>query len=258
MKKNMNQQQADFQPGGFLAGDNGNKYDRFKLAMPWRDEIEEKLATTLLEKLRRKKQPRILELGFGTGMTTAMLLKYMPDAKIVAVDSSAAMTKVAMEHVPSKSVTWFTQDVLEFMSQCKPAQFDAVASGFMTHNLEQSDRLRLFDGIRHVLKNNGWFINADKYARDTPAKRIEDLAEQIVAFDVFSDDPAYRLQAIKHYLADENIRFTEREQLALVRGYRSKRGVHYGFIYRRRMEALFVSQFTTRWASRPSRAEWTA
>ncbi len=234
--------QTDFKTGP-LAGKN---YDRFEQAMPWYNEIEELLATTLAAKLRGIKDPQVLELGCGTGLTTEKIMKHVPNCHLVAIDSSRRMIIEARKRVRSKNITWMHTDATEYVCKAISNNYDAVVSAFMIHNLTPEQRRMLFKGICNVVRiRGGWFINADKYARNNEAKHLADLADQLLHFDVFNDDPAYRLKWTVHYLLDEKIRFTEKDQIDLLRNVDVLNHVTCRFTFRRRMEALFSARIIT-------------
>ena len=234
--------QTDFKKGP-LAGKN---YDRFEQAMPWYDEIEELLVSTLATKLKGIKNPQVLELGCGTGLTTEKIMKRVPNCDLVAIDSSRRMITEARKRVRSKNITWILTDAVEYVCTAMSNHYDAVVSAFMIHNLTPEQRRALLKGICNVVRiGGGWFINADKYARNNEAKHLADLADQLLHFDVFNDDPAYRLKWTVHYLLDEKIRFTEKEQVDLLQEVDILNRVTCRFTFRRRMEALFSAQIVS-------------
>lgn len=224
---------SDFQTGPI----SGGGYDKFREAMPWYGEMQESLAATLAGKLAKTPHPVVLELGCGTGITTEQLLKHVNGVELVSLDSSRAMMVQAKKRVGKKAVFgWVVEDAIHFLERCAPDQFDAVASAFMIHNLPPSVRSRLFNGIYKVVRNKGWFINADKYARDDEETHLEDVVSQLLDFDKFADDVPFRRKWIRHYIMDEAIRFTEAEQRRIAGALATKGR----FLLRRRMEALFL------------------
>jgi tRNA (cmo5U34)-methyltransferase len=223
---------TDFQSGPI----SGGGYDKFREAMPWYGQMQEGLATTLAAKLKRIKNPVVLELGCGTGITTEQLLKHVNGVELVSLDSSRPMMAEAKKRVGRKAVRWFAEDAISFLDGCAPNQFHAVASAFMIHNMPTTERSRLFRGIHKVVMKGGWFINADKYARDNEEQHLEDIVSQLLDFDKFADDVPFRRKWVRHYLMDEAIKFTEAEQRRIASSSATK-GT---FVLRQRMEALFL------------------
>lgn len=75
--------------------------------------------------------PRILEIGCGTGVLTALLSGAYPSAPIDAVDISAAMTAEARKNLADrKMINWITTDAREFSSALK---YPLIASSCALH-----------------------------------------------------------------------------------------------------------------------------
>ncbi|WP_447001911.1 class I SAM-dependent methyltransferase [Saccharothrix isguenensis] len=89
--------------------------------------------------------PRVLDLGCGTGASTAALLDVCPDAEIVAVDASAGMLARARAKRWPDTVT-FVHSRAEDLDVSGP--FDAVFAAYLVRNLPDPDAtLRAVHGL---------------------------------------------------------------------------------------------------------------
>jgi len=88
---------------------------------------------------------RLLDLGCGTGASTAALLDAAPRAEIVAVDASAGMLDVARAKSWPASVRFVHARAEELAEKLPPAgvtgQFDAVFAAYLVRNVADPDAL---------------------------------------------------------------------------------------------------------------------
>ncbi|WP_028936814.1 class I SAM-dependent methyltransferase [Pseudonocardia spinosispora] len=86
---------------------------------------------------------RLLDLGCGTGASTAALLSVAPKAKIVAVDASAGMLAVARAKSWPSSVRFVEGRLTTKLEVAEPAkvrgQYDAVFAAYLVRNLPGRD-----------------------------------------------------------------------------------------------------------------------
>ena len=88
---------------------------------------------------------RVLDLGCGTGASTAALLDVAPDAEVVAVDASAGMLARARAKRWPDTVT-FVHSRVEDLDVHGP--FDAVFAAYLVRNLSYPDTaLRVVRGL---------------------------------------------------------------------------------------------------------------
>ncbi|GAA4719989.1 class I SAM-dependent methyltransferase [Brevibacillus fulvus] len=107
-----------------------------------------------------KQQPRILDLGAGTGLLSAFLLERYPQAAVTLVDLSEKMLDVARERFRQRpQITFLHADYLtyEFSSS-----YDLIVSGLSIHHLPDPDKQRLYQKVFALLDPGGIFINADQ------------------------------------------------------------------------------------------------
>lgn len=127
--------------------------------------VQRRTAEDIAERtlLLSSKKAAILELGCGTGLLTAQLVKHYPDAAITAVDFSANMLKYAKSRLTLKppfwqvwsaaksSVRWVQAD-----AYCLPfedASFDLIVSNFMLQWCQDLDKV--FAEMRRVVRPGG-------------------------------------------------------------------------------------------------------
>lgn len=91
----------------------------------------------------------VLDLGSGTGNLALRL----PPCRLVCVDLSAEMTRLARAKLP-RDVSFVQADLLGFFDEPR-GPFDAVVSTYAIHHLTESEKLRLFERIRGSLAPGG-------------------------------------------------------------------------------------------------------
>ena len=125
-----------------------------------------RLATTFLYD-----QPRILDLGCGSGDVTAEVLKLRPNATVYAVDSSDEMIRRTRERFrDNHNVEIVRHDLNKGVpSTLMPRKFGAVVSCFAIHHIEFNNRMGLYTGIKEVLCDEGLFVNGDRFQEESPA-----------------------------------------------------------------------------------------
>lgn len=135
---------------------------------------------------RDLESPRILDLGAGTGLMSAMVLEAFPHARLVLADISDAMLDQARERFENKPgpepalpesktpegllpESWLPEfQVLDYTRQLPDGPFDAVVSALSIHHLTHGEKQGLFQRIHGSLAPGGIFINADQALGETP------------------------------------------------------------------------------------------
>lgn len=114
-------------------------YDRFVAANPG-------YHTQLRRSARRLRLPeggcgmRVLDLGCGTGASTAALLRAAPGAHVTAVDTSAGMLRRAREkHWPDESVEFVHTPAERLGPAGVTGPYDAVFAAYLFRNLADPD-----------------------------------------------------------------------------------------------------------------------
>ena len=185
----------------------GEEYDLFKLSLPHLDDIEKCSVRKLVEYFDENKTIKVLEIGFGTGITTKLLLDY-ENINLVGIDSEPKMLDHATEKIigiDNNRYELTTADALEYLNTQPDNSFDGVISVWVLHNIIKESRNIILNEIYRVLKPNGIFVNGDKIAVDDKAEHSRHLEWQIKQFDIYdtTNTPHLKQEWTKHYLEDE-------------------------------------------------------
>lgn len=94
--------------------------------------VQRRVAADLIGMLRRGETPaRILEIGCGTGILTAMLADTFPRARIDAIEVSSAMIEQARRNLAGNArIGWIAADIRQ--ADCG-ARYDLIASNCVLH-----------------------------------------------------------------------------------------------------------------------------
>jgi tRNA (cmo5U34)-methyltransferase len=186
------------------------EYDLFSFVMPHQDMMQSGSVETMIKHLPLETRDlRVLEIGFGTGITLVRILESDKRIHLVAIDNEPAMMERAVEKLASIDSSRFelqTIEAFEYLSKQKSASFDAIISLFVLHNLEYNFRKKIMKEIYRVLKPGGIFVNGDKIAVTDRATHQEHLDWQLKMFELFDKmgEPELRTIWTKHYLDDES------------------------------------------------------
>ena len=110
---------------------------------------------------------RVLELGAGTGLFSAMLRARMPEASLHLVDVSEAMLSQARVRLAGD--VRVTTEVIDYSVVGLGTGWDVVASALSIHHLEHEAKRELFRRVFAALRPGGVFVNADQVAGSTDA-----------------------------------------------------------------------------------------
>jgi tRNA (cmo5U34)-methyltransferase len=126
-----------------------------RLEVPCYDELEDAVAESTDGLAAR----RILDLGSGTGETAGRVLARHPGARVVLVDSAAAMLEAARSTLDPAIIECALAQRLE--DPLPPGPFDLVVSALAVHHVESADKRLLFERVAEVLAPGGRFVLAD-------------------------------------------------------------------------------------------------
>jgi tRNA (cmo5U34)-methyltransferase len=120
--------------------------------VPSYPELQEQTAKAAADRPARS----ILELGIGTGETANRVLAAHPEARLVAIDSSAEMLERARTVVPQADLR-----LAQLQDPLPEGPFDLVVSALAVHHLDGPGKQDLFRRIAAVLEAGGTFVLAD-------------------------------------------------------------------------------------------------
>ncbi|MGB7761843.1 MAG: class I SAM-dependent methyltransferase [Bryobacteraceae bacterium] len=136
--------------------------------------IESVLAASTLD-------PRlVVDLGTGTGFLLERVLHRFPSCRAVAIDGSHQMVAAARSRLGTlaQRVEFVVADFrqpealgLEIESA------DAVVSAYALHHLNLQEKAQLIERCRALLKESGWFLNADLVVEED--EFLEALTQQM-------------------------------------------------------------------------------
>ncbi|PIN73697.1 hypothetical protein COV20_05750 [Candidatus Woesearchaeota archaeon CG10_big_fil_rev_8_21_14_0_10_45_16] len=133
------------------------KYDdQIVRSIPGHEELHKHI-DQLVESL--PEEPKILELGVGTGLTAERILRKRPNAEYVVVDFSEQMLAGARGRLSKYDVKFVNGD---YSKIGLPEDNDLVVSVISIHHQEtDEDKKRLFQRIYDSIKDTGAFIFGD-------------------------------------------------------------------------------------------------
>lgn len=119
--------------------------------------------------------PKILDIGAGTGLLSAFLIERYPDASFTLIDISEKMLDVAKDRFRGNSNVKYI--VADYSKHSFVEKYDMVVSALSIHHLEDEEKKELYKKSYSLLKQNGIIINADQVHGETPF--IETLNKKI-------------------------------------------------------------------------------
>jgi tRNA (cmo5U34)-methyltransferase len=193
----------------------GKAYNKaLELVAPYYHPLLQKLSEKLAECLKDNSNPRVIDLGCGTGVSTGYIVSALPKSAILAVD----VWEDQLEAVPedllfSLQINWRVEDMAATLSMLPDGSLDAAVNGYAIHNLAPQERQKIYSLVAQKLKKGGLFVNTDKIAIDDEAAHQKMLEERIQEYKKLGPMgyPREAQEWMEHYRHDETIRMTEAE-----------------------------------------------
>jgi tRNA (cmo5U34)-methyltransferase len=142
--------------------------------------------------------PRILDLGAGTGLLTQLLWKKHPQARFQLVDMAPEMLNIAKNRFSGQeSFEYINEDYLKYDFD---GLFDMIVSSLSIHHLNHSDIKSLYQKAYDHLNPGGLFLNADEViAPNSHSEETyqENWLEVIQQANLEEDDKAVILERMK-------------------------------------------------------------
>jgi tRNA (cmo5U34)-methyltransferase len=142
--------------------------------------------------------PRILDLGAGTGLLSALVAQQVRPQLLYLLDASSEM----LAHAQSRLAVWHpVAKVQSLIDPLPQGPFDAVISALAIHHLQDDEKRDLFSRIRDVLAPGGFFVNAEQILGPTSwHQRLYEEAhlEAVRALGSSSEEIARANQRMEH------------------------------------------------------------
>ncbi len=123
-----------------------------------------------------KEQIKAIEFGHGTGMLTTKFLDQFPNSKVVGIDISPHMSKMAKKKL-SRFKDRFCDIVADATIHSLEDYYDLFLSNLFLHELNENERTKIIMSIFTHLKDNGLFVFGD-YIPQKEKQIKEYLVEQ--------------------------------------------------------------------------------
>lgn len=167
-------------------------------SLPYYHEAHKILVASLC--FPKDKELDIIDLGVGSGVTSAYILNNYPNARITGIDLFDEMLDDARARLkPFKDrVTLVRSDNTEFLKTLD-RKVDAVVSSFCIHHLDEDGKKELFRLIYDALVPAGRFLMLDLTTFDDPCLR--EIARQATIEHMKSnvEDEEYRAKWVHHW-----------------------------------------------------------
>ena len=108
---------------------------------------------------------RIVELGAGSGLFSAMIRNRFPQAELGLIDFSGPMLELARRRLGDDAKITYTQ--ADYLTGALPRDACAIVSSLSIHHLEDEGKRVLFRRAHEALRPGGVFVNADHVAGAT-------------------------------------------------------------------------------------------
>ncbi|MEI6558867.1 MAG: class I SAM-dependent methyltransferase [Rhodospirillaceae bacterium] len=148
--------------------------------------------------------PRVLDLGAGTGLLSALVLERFPEARLTLIDLSEGMldrARLRFDRQPPGQVGFMVAD---YTSADLGGPYDAVVSALSIHHLEDADKRALFARVWAALRPGGVFINADQVAGPSLARDAHYRALWLLAVRS-ADVPEEELAAARERMTHDRL-----------------------------------------------------
>lgn len=167
-------------------------------SLPFYHEAHKTLVAALC--FEREQELEIIDLGIGSGVTSAYILRNFPNAKIIGVDLFDEMLVEAETRLKpfSERVALVKSDNTNFLKQFE-RKVNAIVTAFCLHHLDEEAKKELFRLIYDRLLPGGRFLMLDLTTFDDPC--IKEFARKATIEHMKANvtDEEYRKKWIHHW-----------------------------------------------------------
>jgi tRNA (cmo5U34)-methyltransferase len=110
--------------------------------------------------------PKVLDIGSGTGLFASALLGKYPNAQITLIDLSDKMLEIARKRFAEYPDFKFIE--ADYINYEFSGQFDIIISALSIHHLTPHQKENLYKKCFDLLSENGIFVNADQVLSPYP------------------------------------------------------------------------------------------
>lgn len=169
-----------------------NRYDRDIIrAVPHHQKIHELIDRFVRRHFLLNQPYTVLDLGVGTGLTSARVQRTIPKSTFDVIDFSRHMLVLARKRLGQTRVRYLLGDYSVFRFT---RTYDLVVSVIGLHHQSHVGKQRIFTKIFRLLKPGGYFIFGDLVTYRNPrqaavnhARHYHHLVEQIKSLDFLGD-----------------------------------------------------------------------
>jgi tRNA (cmo5U34)-methyltransferase len=142
----------------------------------------------------------VIDLGVGSGVTAAYVLKNFPNARVTGVDLFPEMLDEARPRLKpfADRVTLVQSDNTKFLTSTE-TKVDAIVSAFCIHHQDEQGKKDLFAAIKKLLKPGGVFLMLDWTIFNSPHLHKIARENTMRHLEVSVTDAAYREKWAYHW-----------------------------------------------------------
>lgn len=163
---------------------------------------------------------KVMDLGVGTGIFSARVLKKFPNSKVTAIDGAEAMMDIATERLGPMAdrLKWIIADFRQLPAGTLAADsYDLVISSYALHHLNAGEKLALLKQVVCALKPGSWFLNADIVVAEDESieQRLQQLRVEGVTSRASASDKRFSsVESTRAYLSQMQIAENDQPQTA--------------------------------------------